>query len=95
MEPKFYDIAIIGGGIVGLGTALAPERLGRMAQEVRAARAGGLLVCAHLHGPDRQALALAEATLDRAGAVVAASNAAAARLAGLILRHMAVPRVSE
>ncbi|MEJ2211930.1 MAG: hypothetical protein P8129_23255 [Anaerolineae bacterium] len=80
---------------LGLGTALAPERLGRMAQEVRAARAGGLLVCVHLYGPDRQALALAEATLDRAGAMVAASNAAAARLAGLVLGHMAVPRVLE
>ena len=76
---------------MGCGEEIAPGWLRQLTGVVREARAGGLLIFAHLYGPDARALGRAETLLDRAGATVAASNAAAARLAGLVLRQMATP----
>lgn len=72
---------------MGLGTGVAAGQVQGLARMVRQARAGGVLVCAHLYGSGLQALARGAAALEQAGAIVADSNAAAARLVGLVLGH--------
>lgn len=74
---------------LGPGTRLAPGRLRVLVRMVAEARGEGLLIFAHLFGADGSALGRGEAELEGAGAVVAASNAAAARLAGMVLGQMA------
>jgi len=77
-----------------VGTEPARGQMQALAEMVDEARAGGVLVCVHLYGTEQRALARGEATLEKAGAIVARSNAAAARLVGLVLGQMATPQPS-
>jgi hypothetical protein len=78
-----------------LGTEPLGGRVQALAQMVEQARAGGALVCVHLYSPRPQALARGEAAMKKAGAIVAESNAAGARLVGLVLRQLAAPHSSK
>lgn len=73
---------------MGLGTETAADQVRNLARMVRQARADGVLVCVHLYGSEQRALARGAATMEQAGAIVADSNAAAARLVGLVLGHV-------
>jgi hypothetical protein len=78
-----------------LGTEPVGGWVQALAQMAGQACAGGALVCVHLYGPEPQALAQGEAAVKNAGAIAAESNAAGARLVGLLLRQRATPRPPE
>lgn len=80
---------------VRLGTEPAGGQVQALARIAGRARAGGALVCVHLYGPEPQALAQGEAAMKKAGAIVAESNAAGARLVGLVLRQRTALRPPE